>query len=428
MRAIRPLLVLALVILLGCACWLLFRDARQREAARPGTVDRSHGSPGTESGTVQPKGKPAAVPKFVHRPDQLKHFILARLEGRDMGIGQALQILKEAYLDACHFSGEQPLPVKFTVVDDPGRGISFKLAHLPFRGCLDYVAALAGLRVRENGVEFELFRGEDGQMGEFKTPRGGLFDALLPGEGGLEEKLRAAGILRDSATKVAVDGDGITISGPEGDLAAVRAWAAMAPPGEVRMDVAAKLVSLPDGNGVTTGTISTREFLGWLETVGRRDGCKYTPLPSIRLNEGGQGRVEMPEGAAGPRAHAFTAERMGLRLVAGTGSGNARAAQVLDESQTVVEDLGVIDGLHYFRAYSITCAPGPEAIALTPETGGSSAATQRKYPSATAAPGQEGFVVSPYSGQVLDVRGVPAGSLVREPGSPVAEQKLFWVR
>lgn len=48
-------------------------------------------------------------------------------------------------------------------------------------------------------------------------------------------------------------------------------------------------------------------------------------------------------------------------------------------------------------------------------------------PVAQAVPGEPGFVISPFNGRKIDVRGVPAGTLVADPHFPAAEKKYFVV-
>ena len=48
-------------------------------------------------------------------------------------------------------------------------------------------------------------------------------------------------------------------------------------------------------------------------------------------------------------------------------------------------------------------------------------------PIAELAPGQPGYIISPYSGKVIDVRGIPAMTLVQDPEYPAAEKKYFRV-
>lgn len=52
---------------------------------------------------------------------------------------------------------------------------------------------------------------------------------------------------------------------------------------------------------------------------------------------------------------------------------------------------------------------------------------EKKPPVAEPVPGQPGFVMSPYNGKIIDVKGIPAGSLVADPTYPAAEKKHFRV-
>ena len=49
------------------------------------------------------------------------------------------------------------------------------------------------------------------------------------------------------------------------------------------------------------------------------------------------------------------------------------------------------------------------------------------YPSATAVAGKSGYVTSPYSGKIIDVRDMPPGTLVQDPTFPASEKKYFRV-
>ncbi len=46
---------------------------------------------------------------------------------------------------------------------------------------------------------------------------------------------------------------------------------------------------------------------------------------------------------------------------------------------------------------------------------------------ANKVPGKEGFVFSPFNNKVVDVRDIPAGTLVQDPTFPAAEKKYFRV-
>jgi hypothetical protein len=52
---------------------------------------------------------------------------------------------------------------------------------------------------------------------------------------------------------------------------------------------------------------------------------------------------------------------------------------------------------------------------------------RQDYPFATAVPGKEGFVFSPYNNKVVDVRDIPKGTLVQDPTYAASEKKYFRV-
>lgn len=54
-------------------------------------------------------------------------------------------------------------------------------------------------------------------------------------------------------------------------------------------------------------------------------------------------------------------------------------------------------------------------------------APPKNYPVAAAVPGKPGFVFSPFNNKVLDVRGIPSGTLVHDTHFPASEKKHFRV-
>ncbi len=61
-----------------------------------------------------------------------------------------------------------------------------------------------------------------------------------------------------------------------------------------------------------------------------------------------------------------------------------------------------------------TTAPDPgkeDTTATTPPV----KEKRKEYPTATKAPGKEGFVLSPYNNKLVDVRGMASGTLVQDP-------------
>jgi hypothetical protein len=52
---------------------------------------------------------------------------------------------------------------------------------------------------------------------------------------------------------------------------------------------------------------------------------------------------------------------------------------------------------------------------------------KKDWPYASAIPGKDGFVFSPYNNKPIDVRDIPSGTLVQDPTYPSTEQKRFRV-
>jgi hypothetical protein len=52
---------------------------------------------------------------------------------------------------------------------------------------------------------------------------------------------------------------------------------------------------------------------------------------------------------------------------------------------------------------------------------------KKEYAVANPVPGKEGMVFSPYNNKIVDVRGIPSGSLVQDPTSQPSEKKYFRV-
>jgi len=65
--------------------------------------------------------------------------------------------------------------------------------------------------------------------------------------------------------------------------------------------------------------------------------------------------------------------------------------------------------------------PEPPTKDVASETSG------RKYPVAKKAPGRDGYVLSPYTSKLMNVRGIPRGTVVPDQTSPDSPQKSFIV-
>mgnify|MGYP001827734096 CR=1 FL=1 len=74
-----------------------------------------------------------------------------------------------------------------------------------------------------------------------------------------------------------------------------------------------------------------------------------------------------------------------------------------------------------------TEATGTEGTTPSAPNGGGNGANQAgkpNYPYALPIPGKDGFVFNPYTNNPVDVRGIPSGTLVRDPQDPNADHKF----
>lgn len=77
-------------------------------------------------------------------------------------------------------------------------------------------------------------------------------------------------------------------------------------------------------------------------------------------------------------------------------------------------------------------APTDPATETPPTSTGDAATTptvekRADYPVAMKAPGKEGYVLSPFNNKLIDVKGMPTGTLVSDPTYPESAKKFFRV-
>ena len=159
----------AILGILATIIWLLLRPSESEAVAskKAASSSTSRAAP-LRTGMEKPERHSQAAESqgqhhqhfSRHDANQLKDFILPHLDGKEVSLREALDLLHEAYLEACFHSQEKPLALKFTIKDEPDRPISFSLRGRSFLTCLNHLAALSGLLVERNELSFELFRSE----------------------------------------------------------------------------------------------------------------------------------------------------------------------------------------------------------------------------------------------------------------------------
>ncbi len=291
-------------------------------------------------------GDEATVVKFrsrervegkVHRPEQLVHFILPRVEIDGLALGPALDKLMAAYVDACRRSGQIPLSFTFDVPPDDGTRLRMTLAGRNFSNAVRMLAAGAGMQVARSGLSYTFTPMPDGSgpvadkvaISYDLIPR--LMDLTgttpekredgsirLGGTEGLLRMLAAMGVKLDPATKIAFDTSHrelrIDAASPV-DFAKLEAFSRMvddAP--SVQAKYTAKVAEIPagfDAEKITPGIYSSQDIARLLQGMSQDSGVNLTTLPVVMARDGQPATVEMIREVIYPVGNGFESRSVG---------------------------------------------------------------------------------------------------------------------
>lgn len=404
-----------------------------------------------------------------HDAGRLVDFILPEVKGKDVTIQQALALLKEAYQDACYLSREKALDLKFSIKDDPGYTISFLLKGKSFTACLDYLAALAGLEVKQTDGSFDLtaIAGED-KARELIFQASPGFEARMrgicsvnPNDGreDIETLLRNAGIIREAETKIKIGPNGFwSVNGPVADHKRIMSAYVLViePPNQLKFTTST--VTTTESLDLKNSNLSPSELAALMRELASRAGTELVTEPSVTARDGQSATIEIinekgPNDWTGLR-HELSGSYTGLKL---TGSDKSEKRPesaeetawhsenqyALYPDETDVQLVSSRNGKHTYRFLTTTSidATGrpipngrataeedtvytdPDAPAgTTPQP-----AINGTHPTASQVPGKAGFVFSPFNNKIVDVAGLPSGTLVADPTCPPEENKRFRV-
>jgi hypothetical protein len=475
----RRAMLIAVVGLLCVIAWRLLHPAHP-EAGVAGEASRSSMPGRAAAGATERSGLRQHGPSIAsrlhghkltrHEAEQLKDFILPRIEGREVSLREALRILEEAYQEACFRSREQPLDLGFSVRDEPDHALSFMLRGRSFLACLDHLAALAGLSVERNGLNFELLRGTTAdQPAELSLQ---AYAPALPqlrelaglqasaGESDWESLLRSAGFIREQATTLREGGDGfLWLHGSNAEIARVRSALTLATEPPAQIVIGAKLITTTAPLDLPQRTFTGEELQQLLHSLAQQPQAQLVTQPSVCAREGELATVEMiretmADGESGWTGikSAYQANRTGMKVVANDHSEQRptspeEATWIVDTDfavspgDTHMQLLSSRDGSYQYRLLTVTPVDAtgrplgnvddvvfedPDAAAAD-QAPSTRPAAGNPAPVANRVPGSPRFVVSPYSNQPVDVEGIPPGTLVADPSFPATERKYFRV-
>lgn len=472
----RPMVLAGLsVVLLAALAWML-RGTDSTETRNPRvtksstrSTDAALENPDESTRRERRASSPAArLDSSLTRHDasKLVNFILPKVEGKDVSIQRALALLKEAYQDACYLSREKALDLKFNVKDDPGYTISFSIKGKSFTACLNYLAALAGLEAKQTESMFELVNIADSEKPKelicevFPGSQANLLEICglqsADDDIDVESILRTAGVIRDTDSKFMVGpGNFWTFNGSTADRKRMTALVVLGAGSPNQLKFTTRTVTTAEPLDLKNSNLSPDESAALMRDLAPRAGTDVVTEPSVTARDGQSATIEIINEKdlndwTGLR-HELNGSLTGLKLVGPDKSEKrpetAEDTAWLSESQyalypgdTQVQLVSSKNGKHIYRFLTVVAIdatgrpldrdgnlvetpqePQPEAPRNPPF------ANNNGYPTASQVPGKAGFVFSPFNNKVIDVGGVPSGTLVMDPTFPSAEQKMFRV-
>jgi len=334
---------LAVLVLLGLLAILWFAGGKDHFLPAGSSARKSTGT------GLEAVGDDAAVLKFrskervegrVHRPEQLVHFILPRVEIDGLALGPALDKLMAAYVDACGRSGQIPLAFTFDVPPDDGTRLRMTLAGRNFSNAVRMLAAGAGMQVSRSGLNYTFSPMADGGgpvagkvvvsydlMQRLMDLTGTTPEKREDGSirlGGAEDLLRmlaAMGVKLDPSTKIALDHPSrelrIDAASPA-DFAKLEALSRMVDDAPaVQAKFTAKVAEIPagfDATEIREGVYSGQELQRLLQVMSQNSGVNFTTMPLTMTKDGNPASIEISREVIYPVGNGFETRNTGMFL------------------------------------------------------------------------------------------------------------------
>jgi hypothetical protein len=246
----------------------------------------------------------------------LRYFYLQPLDFTGITLQEALERLRAAYVQACRDSGEEPLPLVFTLPPGFNPTLRMMTRSRTLESTVHLLAAASKLSVKRHGREFR-----------FTTPpeAGGRvvkreFD--LPFGINAADYLAEMGIILDPGTRVVSSpGSLILENANTADLAAVCSLAmSLAMDPTVTLKLTAKLVNLPAGTEwphADQSILSDAEIQSVMRGLASRKDVELMTLPSVVAKSEQDATIEIVReliAPSGDPAGGFEAHPVGLVL------------------------------------------------------------------------------------------------------------------
>lgn len=416
------------------------------------TQSADHASDAPLRRTSSSRSKQRTAPEGIvttHEPEQLKDFFLIECSGHNVTIHKALKLLDEAYHDACFFSLEKPLEIKYLFEGQSDQLISFSIKGKKWTSALKYIAALAGMDVNHEGLEVRLAPievEERKKKSVVKIPeslRETLLQELIDrGDWDTQAEkpdhttlLQLHGLIGNAKITDSVPSGFIMIKGTNLDTAALAALVRMEEE-QPKMYVHSQIITSPSALELPQGTLTQEAALQWVQDIMQPNGTQLISAPGATTASGKTSVNEIKEGEGNDWTGmeiTSTTQPIGLKLSSEVLTEirpvdqtreNQRSEErfVMYEGDTQIRAIGHDAGGYYYQMTSLKNVPQMGREEFARETVG-----QIEQPIANSVPGKPGFVFSPYTNQIIDVIDVPQGTLVADPNFPAQEKKFFRV-
>ena len=392
----------------------------------------------------------------THGPEQLKDFYLLECSGHRVSIQTALKLLDEAYQDACYFSLEKPLKLHYTVEGQSDQLISFSIKGKKWTDALDFIAILAGMEVKRDGLDVRLVPWDvEQKVAQVHLPESirekmlqqlidrGDWDAQAE-KPDIAALLRLLGLVTDGVIIENADLVGVTIDGTNLEVSAVSAMFRMEIDTPMQLSIRSKLITSPTPLELPLGQLNQEASQVWFRELLQGEGVEINSAPSVTTRSGQKATIEVKQEAGDDWTGMqldYTAEPIGLKLTASNlteirpmdeklADQRAEAQYLVSDEGSQIKAIGHDAGGYYYQVTSISNAANRggirrddiDAILNNPNRTNTFA-----EPVAQSVPGKPGFIFSPYTNQIVDVRDILPGTLVADPNFPSAEKKFFRV-
>lgn len=416
---------------------------------------------------------------------RLDSFFIPAVSGNNVPVDEALERLGKAFDKACLESREDHPPLTLEVRGDPGVRLTFSFAGTTFSSNLRHLAALAGMEVMQKQRQRHAFvlvpakpevgvaeitiedpvtfaRGLREMVGTAARaewePR--LVIRLMPSEETpptLEEWreiLRQSGLCEDAGYECRQgERQSITITASAADLRRIKSAKALVKESGAQLKVTPRILASDGSIPIPREVLDEPQWQKFVREMAPKSGTDLMTTPSVTTRQNQSAPVEIiREHDAGGWIDwtgikfSLTARLVGWKI-AGNPQMEIRANDQVNFSAQGRKDILIKSGetavmpLVSPEKAGVACfitlqrvdapdrpldeprEPENESLpTLLPPL-----AEGNTYPPAQAVPGKPGMVFSPHSNKIVDVNGLPSGTLLAEPEFPLEEKKYFRV-